>query len=72
MKHIVILGKPHTGSYKTTMPRAFVKALGMQPGDGMNVELEGKKIIFTPIAGPIRQDKPATGAEQTPLREECH
>ncbi|OPY16705.1 MAG: hypothetical protein A4E23_01691 [Methanomethylovorans sp. PtaU1.Bin073] len=45
----VILSKPFNGAHKTTMPRAFVKELGMQPGDKMSVELKGNSVVFTPI-----------------------
>lgn len=45
----VKIGKPYTGTHKTTMPIMAMKALGLKPGDIMNVEVVGNSAVFTPV-----------------------
>ncbi len=54
------------------VPSHFAECLDIAPGDSLSIEMQKKQIIMTPIAGHIRQDNPATGAEQnTPERSDC-
>lgn len=55
---------PDRGSYRITLPRAFVETLGIEAGDRLKVDLRDRKIILTPVAD-VRQDLTATGAATT-------
>lgn len=61
---------PFTGSYRITIPRAFIETLGLEPGDHVKVDLRNRTIILTPVAA-IRQDQTATGAATTTVKGDC-
>lgn len=48
------------GSYIVTLPMSIVLALGIEKGDYIEITLNGKKIVFTPVLG-ARQDSEGTG-----------
>lgn len=48
-----------TDKGQVTIPKPIRDAAGVAPGSEMSVSLDGGKIVITPVASHIRNDRPA-------------